>query len=301
MTNRLPKTFIEKLDFYFPQYLNRILKGLSISKKTTFRINRIKIDRQGFYAKARLEQIKVQGVCWYDDAFVLISPDQRQLQQSSLYTSGEIYLQNLSSMLPVLFLDLKEGKRILDLCAAPGSKTTQIASILKNQCELVAVEKIKPRFYKLKANLTLQGVDCVRLYLLDARKITKFYVDYFDSVLVDVPCSAEGRFNIFQEKSYAYWSPRKVKEMQHKQKRIITAAYYATKPGGSIVYSTCTFSPEENEFLIEWALKKFSGLKLEPINLPIKNVFCGINKIGWHIIPDQLMEGFYICKLKKCE
>ncbi len=294
-----PRQFVEKLERFFPDEVDQILSGLTKDKTTTFRINHLKITRREFVVEAVKRGIKFNQVQWYEDAFVLIAPSQREFQNTSFYQEGQVYLQNLSSMIPPLLMDLEPGQRVLDLCAAPGSKTTQLFSLTRGKIELVAVEKIKVRYYKLLANLSLQGCEGVKVLLSDGTRIGSRYQDYFDRVLVDAPCSAEGRFDPNDPRSFKYWSPRKVKEMVRKQRGLLKSAVRALRPGGVLVYSTCTFSPEENEFLIEWLLEKFPEVSLVEFTLPIKNTFRGINRIGWHILPSSTFEGFYVVKLKK--
>ncbi len=296
---RLPKEFIRKLRHIFPEYADKILFGLKPKKRSFFRINRIKIKRADFVRQAINSGIKIREISWYKDAFILVHPSQREFQETIWYKEGMVYLQNPSSMLPVLFMDLEYNQKILDLCAAPGSKTTQIMSHLENGCELVAVEKIKVRFYKLKANLERQGVKDCNVILGDGSFVFKRYPEYFDRILVDVPCSAEGRFNVEDRKTFSYWSQRKVREMASKQKKLLRSAILSLACGGRLVYSTCTFSPEENEKVIEWAMDRFPDMQMVDIKVPVKNAFKGINGVGWHIIPDDMMEGFYICVLEK--
>ncbi len=296
---RFPAEFESRLKGFFPRYSDEILHNLYRSKGVvSFRVNRIKGMRRDVISSLKKQGFNLRQLSWYEDGFILINKPLRELQQTSAYLEGLIYVQNPSSMLPPLFMELKRGQKVLDLCAAPGSKTSQIASILENECELVAVEKIRPRFYKLKANLERQGVQA-ELHLVDGTRIGRVYPAYFDRILLDAPCSAEGRFDIDEPRSFRYWSFRKVKEMQRKQKRLFKAAYYALRRSGIMVYSTCTFSPEENEFLIKWALEKFDGLSVVDRDIGLKNAFPGIDGLGWHIIPNDEMEGFYICVLRK--
>ncbi len=296
---RFPAEFESRLKGFFPRYSDQILHNLYRSKGVvSFRVNRIKGRGRDVISSLKSLGFNLKQLAWYEDGFILINRSLRDLQQTTAYLEGLIYVQNPSSMLPPLFMDLERGQKVLDLCAAPGSKTSQIASLLENGCELVAVEKIRPRFYKLKANLERQAVQA-ELRLMDGVRVGRVYPAYFDRILLDAPCSAEGRFDINNPRSFKYWSLRKVKEMQKKQKRLFRAAYYALKQSGIMVYSTCTFSPEENEFLIKWALEKFDGLSVVDRDIGLKNAFPGMDGLGWHIIPNDEMEGFYICVLRK--
>ncbi len=299
LKDRFPAQFLERLEEFFPQHFAEILRGLTGKRLTTFRINPLKIDRRAFLEEARALGLRLREVPWFDWAFVLLSPTQRELQETHLYREGKIYLQNLSSMLPPLYMELESARSVLDMCAAPGSKTTQICAMLPPGAYLLAVEKVKPRFYRLKANLELQGCREADLLLGDAGVLFRRYAGRFDRVLLDAPCSAEGRFDPHDPRSYAYWSLRKVKEMTRKQRRLLISAYRCMQEGARLVYSTCTFSPEENEWLMEWILNKFPDLRPVDFALPFKNVFPGINGLGWHVIPTETMEGFYICILEK--
>ena len=222
---------------------------------------------------------------------------------------GLIYIQSLSSMLPPLVLDPRSGERILDLCAAPGSKTSQMAALMHNQGEMVCVENIRKRVYKLRAVLTLLGVTNARLVVTDGRRFRD--AQFFDRVLVDAPCSSEGRFNPRDPKTLAYWSPRKIKEMARKQKGLLLNGLRLVKKGGVLVYSTCTFAPEENEAVVDWVLRKTAGA-VEVLPVAVPNIKTYATLAGWsgrpfdarirdcaRILPTPEMEGFFIAKLKK--
>ena len=235
----------------------------------------------------------------------------RALSETPQYRNGELYVQSLSSMLPPLILNLQPGERVLDIAAAPGSKTTQMASLMDNHGEIIANDTSRTRIYRLKANMALQGASIAHVSRDDGRAIWKRYPEYFDKALVDVPCSMEGRFNTQDPKTYQDWSLKKVKDLSHLQRWLLRSAISATRPGGIIVYSTCTMSPEENEEVIDWVLAKergnvivedvrLSGAVFDPAILVwnAKKFDTSIGKSA-RIYPTNLMEGFYIAKLKK--
>ncbi|OQX84117.1 MAG: hypothetical protein B6D53_00660 [Candidatus Omnitrophica bacterium 4484_49] len=309
---KLPRKFVEKIKKIFPaQLIPDILKTFAIKRPTTFRINTLKISRRKALEEFRRLGIKVKEVLWYPDAFILTFPDLQTLSTTHLYQEGKIYVQNLSSMLPPLLLNPQSEDKVLDLTAAPGSKTTQISALMHNRGEVIAIEKDKARFEKLLANMRLQGVENVKVYNRDGIGIWREYFEYFDKVLVDAPCTSEGRFNILRPKTYRYWNQLKVKRMAKKQKGLIVTGFKCLKPGGSLVYSTCTFSPEENEFVINYLLKKFpQSCRIEEVKMGIKNIMPGL--IRWNevrlpqeikncirVIPTELMEGFFICLFTK--
>jgi 16S rRNA (cytosine1407-C5)-methyltransferase len=306
---KLPQGFLRKLKKIYPKHYPSILNTFLRKKETTFRINYLKTDLHNLRKKLNQLRIRFRELNFPKGAFILKS-NLRQLQATEIYSKGLVYIQNVSSMLIPLILDTKNEEKILDLCASPGAKTTQIVS-LAPQAEVVAIEKVRIRYYKLLANLKIQGVENVKTFLLDGIWVRKKFPEYFDKILVDAPCSSEARFYINNPKSFKYWKERKVKEMAHKQKKLLSASFFALKEGGIIVYSTCTFSPEENEEIIDWFINKFKNkIELLPIEIPLKNVQDGL--LSWQnkrfssslrltkrIIPNDFMEGFFVAKLKK--
>lgn len=306
----LPKEFLAKLKKIYPQEYPQICRTFLSRKKHSFRINYKKTDLVSLRKALIKERIKFKELKWPEGSFILES-DLRKFQETFIYKDGLVYLQNVSSMIPPLVLEPKRDEKILDLCAAPGAKTTQIFSLVGGEAEIIAVEKIRTRFYKLLANLKIQAADTVKTILMDGVRIFKKYPEYFDKVLLDAPCSSEARFWVNNVRSFKYWKERKVKEMAHKQKKLLASAIKSLKEGGILVYSTCTFSPEENEEIINWALNKFKDkLEIIPVSLPIKNIkpgliewkgkkFSSSLKLSLRILPNDFMEGFYIAKLRK--
>lgn len=309
---RLPEAFLERLKQILPTgKFDLIANTFAESKPTTFRVNTLKTNRDTAREKLRAGGFRCENVSWYPAAFILREGRLRDLQQTEMYRKGEIYVQALSSMVPVLVLDPQPGEMILDLTAAPGSKTTQIACFMKNEGRLVANDNNRVRFFKLKANVEMQGARNVELSLKYGEAIGRQFPNSFDRVLLDAPCSAEGRFDIREPKSFGFWKPGKTEEMARKQKKLFYSAVEALKSGGILVYSTCTYAPEENESVLAWALQKFKDiLSLEPVTLPFSNQMRGL--LSWRkeifspavknavrILPTADMEGFFVAKLKK--
>ena len=208
-------------------------------------------------------------------------------------------------MVPPLVLEPKEGERILDLTAAPGSKTTQIASLMNNKGYILANELDKMRYEKLKYNINVQGANIVEAVNGRGEKIGEQYKEQFDRVLLDTPCSGEGRFSAYDVQSYRTWSVKKVKELTKIQRKLLKSAYNALKPNGILVYSTCTLNKEENEYILNWALENLN-LKLIDINIQMKdarpafndNLDQSINK-AIRILPSKNTEGFFVAKFVK--
>lgn len=308
----LSEKFLEKLPAIVSQeHLEKVLNSFCIRKPSTFRVNKLKINPNELEQKLKNLGIEAEKIHWYKDAFVLKNIPQKILTETDLYKQGYLYIQSLSSMIPPLILDPKSGEKILDICAAPGSKTTQMAMLMQNNGEIIANDKSHIRNYKLQANLNQQGATIVAITHMPGEILWKKFPEYFDKTLVDVPCSMEGRFYIENEKSYKSWSPNKVRILAGTQKFLLRSAISSTKPGGIIVYSTCTLSPEENEEIIDWVLKKEgNAIRLDEIILEGNFLSSGLSgykqkifsqelKKTKRILPSATMEGFFIAKIKK--
>lgn len=253
---------------------------------------------------------RLEPVPWFRGAWILRSRDLRDLQQTSCYRENRIYVQGLSSLLTAKLLEAKPDEKILDMAAAPGSKTTQIVWATEDGADLTANEANRPRMYKLKANLERQGARHVRILLGRGEALGRRFPDTYDRVLVDAPCSCEARFRLDDPESLAYWKPAKVKAMAVKQKGLLLAGLKALRPGGRLVYATCTFSPEENEGVVDWALTRMEGRAvLQNVKIPVpfvpglrfwqKRVYDESLSLTVRVLPDELMEGFFIAVLTK--
>ncbi|MCP4524266.1 MAG: RsmB/NOP family class I SAM-dependent RNA methyltransferase, partial [Candidatus Gracilibacteria bacterium] len=213
---------------------------------------------------------------------------------------------------------------VLDITAAPGSKTSQIASIMGNTGEIIAVDNNAIRIDKLAFTLKRQGVKNTIVIKTDARKLSEplgeilvqgggkesDVVEYFDNILFDAPCSAEGRINFNKEKTYAFWKEEIFKKNYRLSKQILETIIPMLKKGGTLIFSTCTLAPEENEAITHLILSNFPDMKISEISLDNENIRPGIKSFGKQIyrndvtqtircLPSQKMEGFYIAKLKR--
>jgi len=311
-TSILPEKFLLRLkDMFSEKEQEQILQAFSQRNPPTFRANTLKISAEELAKKLDELHIPFERVPWYKEAFILKNIPQKELTATSLYRHGFLYLQSLSSMIPSLVLNPTPNDNVLDITAAPGSKTTQMACIMGNTGEIIANDKSRVRLYKLEANLKQQGVTNTKITYMPAQMLWKKFPEYFDKTLVDVPCSMEGRFYTQDLKSFQDWSTNKIDYLQDVQKYILFSAISATKVGGEIVYSTCTLSPEENEAVIDWILKKTQGnVVVKGFEIPGFEFHKSL--LQWHqkkydpqithtarILPSLLMEGFFIAKLKK--
>ncbi len=307
----LPKEFLEKIEFIYKESdITEILSSFSEPKPLSFRVNTLKAEIKEIKDEFTRRGILLTSIPWYKDAYCT-SLSVQELTECEEYKQGKIYIQGLSSMIPALVLAPKSDDTILDIAAAPGSKTTQIAALMHNEGKIFANDISRERLFKLKAVLSQLGVTNTDTMNIPGEKIWQELPNYFDKVLVDAPCSMEGRFNTYDPKSYNHWSPKKVKELSHRQQYLLWSAVSTTKIGGTIVYSTCTISPEENEEVVNWVLNKSEGkVILEKIDMQGIPAIPGLTSwkkkgvdsslgLTLRIAPQKEYEGFYIAKLRR--
>ncbi len=227
---------------------------------------------------------------------------------------GYYYVQDISSMLPVIALQPQRHEKVLDLCASPGSKTTQIASHMTNTGTIIANEPSLGRIKILASNLEKCGVANVILTKKEGISLCKRFKEQgilFDKILVDAPCSGEGTM-ISKPKTIKMWNIRTVLTLSKLQKSLLSSVIEILKPGGTIIYSTCTHSPEENERVIDYILRNHPNIKIEKIEFPkelksrqgLQNwrdeSYLPELKYSCRIYPqDNGTEGFFIAKLIK--
>jgi 16S rRNA (cytosine1407-C5)-methyltransferase len=306
-----PPKFIQKIKSIFPdpQTHQSILTSLT-AKPTTLRLNSLKNP-----PKATLQSLKSQGFDLIPSeinpglAFILQNKSQKELAQTQEYKQGHIYLQSLASQVPVLALDPKSDQVILDLTAAPGSKTSQIAAITNQQGKLHANDVNTIRLQKLQHNLKKLGInnpDYLEIHNLHGGDLCQKFPDrHFDKILLDAPCSGEARFNNQNPKSFHYWENHRAEEFHQRQSKLLTAAWPKLKPGGILVYSTCTFEPLENEAVIQNHLQNHPTTKIIPIHingiqpLPALPNYHPQLQNTLRIKPDHNIESFFIAKLQK--
>jgi NOL1/NOP2/sun family putative RNA methylase len=309
----LPDAFLEKLRRLIPaNQWDKVLKTFSMERPSTFRVNALKRTPASLKEALEPQGFKIENVPWYKDAFLLRKGKQKDLEKTFLYTKGEIYIQGLSSMIPPLVLAPQPNESVLDLTAAPGSKTTQLSTLMKNQGRILANDNNPIRVEKLKANTQLQGATNVTVLPPgDGGLVWKENYEKLDRVLLDAPCSSEGRFQVDTPSTYGYWKEDSNRKMAKDQRRLFKSAFLSLKPGGTLVYSTCTFAPEENEMVLNWALETYGdAIEMEDISIPLPSCTRGLSSWGdlkfnpavvksIRLLPTQDIEGFFVARLRK--
>jgi 16S rRNA (cytosine1407-C5)-methyltransferase len=240
------------------------------------------------------------------DCYSVAATEREALMSHPSVHTGAVYPMNPSSVTAARLLATGPAQEVLDLAAAPGGKTLQLALAMNNRGRIAAVEPVKGRFHRMRANLARLGVTNVDFYLADGRTIGRKVPERFDRVLLDSPCSSESRIRLDDPKSYRHWSPRKTREMVRKQRGLIRSAYLALKPGGEMLYCTCAFSAEENELVVEYLLRRQPEAELlpAPVGIPGLTEWQGRaldRRLAEcrRILPDDLFDGFFLARIRK--
>lgn len=300
MEGNLPEFLIIKLkEQYGEEITKRIIEGYSKKRKVTLRVNTLKSNLEKIEKELTKEGVEYERVSWSKEALIINNVREKEIQHLEIYEKGEIYLQSLSSMLPPLILEPEEGSDILDMAAAPGGKTTQIAAIVNNKASITACEMNRIRAERLKYNIEKQGASCVYVMVTDARKIDNFFS--FDKILLDAPCSGSGTLEINNQDLENTFTEKLIKKSTSSQLALLKKAINILKPGKEMVYSTCSILKEENEEIVGKVLSnvnaeivpiEFNGMKDLPL-LPttLEGTLC--------VQPNELYEGFFIAKIRK--
>ncbi|MDO4502449.1 MAG: RsmB/NOP family class I SAM-dependent RNA methyltransferase [Coriobacteriia bacterium] len=303
----LPDFFAPLLaESYADDDVRRIVAGCGVERATTLRANTLLSDREEVEAMLDRAGIPWEPVPWYADAFVLPGTPAKALWGLEEYRAGKVYLQSLSSMLPPLVVEPAAGLDILDMCAAPGGKTCQMAALGGPQAHITACEMNVPRAEKLEYNLGKQGARNVMVMRTDARRLDDFFS--FDRVLLDAPCSGSGTLRASDPKMPKRFTPALIQKSTKSQRALLTKALQVTKPGGFCVYSTCSVLPQENHLMVEEVLKslrKKGSWRVEPIELADDLRAAGAPLLPCELeeaicmCPTDRFEGFFVCKISR--
>ncbi len=297
MARSLPQPLLERLTKQFgPQTVASIIKAFSTKRLPTLRVNTLKTTDHAVMDAYREDGIAFERIKNIPHALRIKNRTDDQLLEHALTKQGHVYLQGIASMIPPLVLDPLPNQHVIDICAAPGSKTTEIAALMENQGTIIACEDNSVRYQKLVNAITIQSAN-VNAKNTDSTTLHHEYPEAFDAVLADVPCTAEGRIDLNDPRSFTFWSQRNITEHAKLQRRLLRSAYKMLKPGGVLLYSTCTLAPEENEEQMQWFCEEHPLMKAQTVILPVSPV--RPTPFGTIILPTPECEGFFIAKLKK--
>lgn len=317
MPRRIPGT--EKFDIkegFEKRY--RLLAGKDYDKFMEYSLSFLNRSIRVNTLKATIEDVKksleeknwvLTQIPWCKEGFWIEHKEgRRDIGNTEEHILGYIYVQEASSMLPPIALDPKPGDIILDMCASPGSKSSQIAAMTNNEGIIVCNDYKGLRAKPLAINLQRVGATNVAISLMDGQRIKG---TVFDKILVDAPCSGTGTIRT-SLKTIRIWNENVVKRIAITQRQLIETGFNLLKEGGVMVYSTCSLEPEEDESVVSYLLNKYPNAKTLPINIPIKRgeIITEFDGKKFHdgvrnalrIWPqDNDTEGFFVCKIMKIE
>jgi 16S rRNA (cytosine1407-C5)-methyltransferase len=298
------------LNLFGKEEAAKYIEYIGCDPLTYIRINPLKSDIESLRKKLKNKyDISLTSIIDIPNGFIVDDP-QRLLGKTIEHILGEFYIQSLSSMIPAIVLAPKPGETVLDLCSAPGSKSTQLAELMQNTGKLIVNEVQLDRVKTLVFNLDRMNVLNTGVIHSKGELLSKSFNNYFDKILVDAPCSGLG---IMQKKGEvsSWWSQQKVESLSEVQYKLLVSAIKMLKVGGELVYSTCTMTVEENEMVIDKLLNKYP-IKILPIELPVKSINGKVSfgddvfdenlSLAKRIIPWEInSEGFFIIKLTKTD
>lgn len=276
--------------------------------RRAIRVNTLKISVEDLKARLPEDWVLTQ-VPWCKEGFWIESKSgRRDVGNLPEHQLGYIYIQEPASMVPPIVLDPQPGEIVLDMCAAPGSKTTEIAQFMKNEGILIANDFKGIRLKPLGLNIQRMGISNAVISLMKGTRFFRSEVKY-DKILVDAPCSGTGTIRK-SLKTLDIWNENMTRKLSRDQKKLLETAFVKVKSGGTIVYSTCSVEPEENEGVISWLLEKYPDAYTEEIKLNIKSSspITEYNNQKYHegvknvlrLWPqDNDTEGFFVAKLRK--
>lgn len=280
----------------YPKNYVELMKSLNKRSESCYRINSKMISKKNFIKKFKDEFI-IEDIKGFKNSIKIKSPI--NVSKLEAYKNGLISVQSLSSQIACEILNPKEGDVIIDLCAAPGGKSTYIAELSNDKCKLISCDIYEHKIELIKnsaSRLNLSSIDC---FINDATILNEKFIDKADKVLVDVPCSGLGVINKKPEIKW-FKNPSDLKEIVNIQRKIIFNASKYVKSNGILMYTTCTLNKNENEDVIKWFLETNDNFILDSIdNYDFGSLLFENNKGMVTIFPTELSNGFFITKLKR--
>lgn len=282
---------------------------LSTGLRSSVRLNPLRGDVAVTEAELRALGVELEPIAWAPHCFHLRS-DKAVVVASPAFAEGRVFLQNASSFVPPVALDPQPGDRVLDVCAAPGGKSAHLAAMVANDAELHLNDAL--RADKLAEIVALLGVRAAAITRHPGQYIDKFVEGTFRRILLDAQCGGEGMLDLRHAKALQFWSLARIRKYHHLQRSMLQAAWRLLEPGGTLVYSTCTFAPEENEGALSAFLQHRPEARVVPLELDLPGrrpavlkwegeVFAPALRGAVRLAPTEDFEGFFVCKLQKVE
>lgn len=284
---------------YGLEIAEKIIKGYEADRKVTLRVNTLKAAVDDVKSMLTGAGIEYDTVSWSSEALIIKNADENRIMELPVYDNGGIYLQSLSSMLPPIMLAPAAGEDILDMAAAPGGKTTQMAALTGNKAHITACELNAIRAKRLEYNVNKQGASCVYVMQKDSRTLDDFFS--FGRILLDAPCSGSGVLSVYDVNIGKTFTKKLIDKAVKAQTALLKKAVTLLKKGHEMVYSTCSVLRCENEDIVNSMVKSgkveivpidiegMESIPLLPVSIP--GTVC--------VAPDELYEGFFVAKLRK--
>ncbi|MEE1314305.1 MAG: RsmF rRNA methyltransferase first C-terminal domain-containing protein [Faecalimonas sp.] len=302
----LPLKFVEKMQGLLGDEFADYIKCYDETRLYGLRVNTKKISVEEFQ---KICPFEITPISWIENGFYY-DGEKVQAAKHPYYFAGLYYLQEPSAMTPANRLPIEPGDKVLDVCAAPGGKATELGAKLQGEGVLVANDISNSRAKGLLKNIELFGIGNVLVLSEEPGKLEEYFPEYFDKILIDAPCSGEGMFRK-DKKMVKAWEEHGPAFFAKLQRSIVTQAARMLKPGGMLLYSTCTFDPKENEQTIEHLLEEFPEFVIREIR-PYEGFACGMPEVTAskdtnfkktvRIWPHKMHgEGHYVALLQKGE
>ncbi|PRR75965.1 16S rRNA (cytosine(967)-C(5))-methyltransferase RsmB [Clostridium thermopalmarium] len=284
------------IDQYGITITEKILKGLNEKPAVTVRVNNLKTTYDEAFSA--LEKYGYDIDEGYVSPEAIIINKGKNIEENPLFKEGKITVQDESAMLVAPSLDVKEGFEVLDLCSAPGGKTTHISELMNDSGVVRAFDIHENKLSLVKANARRLGINNITYDQMDATIFNKNLENVADAVLIDVPCSGLGIIRKKPEIKYTK-QVKGIKDIIRVQREIMKNASKYVKVGGTLVYSTCTINKKENENNINWFLKEFPQYSVEKLYYGERENIVYNDNGSVTILPNKYMDGFFITKLKR--
>lgn len=306
-TAKLPPEFLNATREIMPAELSmdEFVDACNRPLRPSLRVNTLKISVADFVALAATYQWELMPIPWCAEGFWIHRQDndETRLGNALAHLAGLFYIQEASSMLPVtaLFAHQTHPQLVMDVAAAPGSKTTQIAALMNNQGGILANEYSASRVKVLHANINRCGVANAALTHFDGRVFGAALPETFDAILLDAPCSGEGVVRKDPD-AMSHWSEASIIGIAATQRELINSAFHALKTGGVMVYSTCTLNAKENQQICQWLLSEYPGaVEVESLEGLFEGAQSALTAEGYlHVFPQVYdSEGFFVARLRK--
>lgn len=284
---------------YGEEIKNEILDGYASKRVMSFRVNTLKSSSIEIETEMKKNNINILKNPLIANSYYFEENEEifRQIKNSEIYNDGKIYFQSFSSMLPPIVLEARAGEDILDMTAAPGGKTTQIAALTNNMANITATEMNTARFERMKYNIEKQGAN---VYCLkqDSRQISDYMK--FDKILLDAPCSGSGTLNEYTDFDKIF-TEQLINRIKNTQDKLLEKAIKISKKDSIIVYSTCSILKEENEEILQKYIDS-KMIEILPIEFKEDNMLKTLptkTKETLCVKPNKFYEGFFVAKLRK--